>query len=47
MTEPTIQVTQQDILAILGSKEVEIQMLRMQLAAANAKIAELTPKQPE
>ena len=44
MTEPTIHVTNQDVLAILGAKEVEIQMLRMQLAQAQAQIVKLTPK---
>ena len=44
MTEPTIQVTDKDVLAILGSKEVEIQILRGQLAQAQAQIVKLTPK---
>ena len=44
MTEPVVNVTQQDVLAILGAKEVEIQMLRVQLSAAQAQVVKLTPK---
>ena len=35
---------QDQIAAIIGAKELEIISLRMQLAQANARIAELTPK---
>ena len=45
MTEPTINVTDKDVLAILGAKEVELQMLRLALSQAQAKIVELTPKE--
>ena len=44
MTEPTIQVTDKDVLAILGATYVELQMLRGQLAQAQAQIVKLTPK---
>ena len=37
MNEPNFQVGPDQLLAIIGAKEVEIQMLR-------AKVAELTPK---
>ena len=47
MTEPVIQVTDKDVLAILGAAYVEIQMLRGQLAAAQAQIVKLTPKPEE
>ena len=44
MTEPTITVDPNQVVFMLGQKEVEIQILRAQLAEANAKIAALTPK---
>ena len=44
MTEPTIQVTDKDVLAILGAAYVELQVVRGQLAAAQAQIVKLTPK---
>ena len=47
MSEPVVQVTDKDVLAILGAKEVEIQMLRQALAQAQAKIKELTPDKAE
>ena len=45
--EPDFKVTQDQVLAILGAKEVEIQILRQQLSQAQAKIVELTPKNLE
>ena len=44
MTEPTITVDPNQVVFMLGQKEVEIQILRAQLAEANAKISALTPK---
>lgn len=44
MTEPVIQVTDTDVLAILGAKEVELTMLRRQLSALQAQVVKLTPK---
>jgi hypothetical protein len=47
MTEPVIPVTQNDVLAILGAKEVEIQMLRGKVAQLEAQVVKLTPKPEE
>lgn len=44
MTEPIIQITDKDVLAILGSKEIELTVLRQQVAQLQAKVKELTPK---
>jgi hypothetical protein len=44
MTEPVIQVTDKDVLAMLGSAYVEMNILRAQLAQAQAQIVKLTPK---
>ncbi len=45
MTEPTINVTDKDVLAILGAKEVEIQVLRGQVAQLQAQNAKLAANQ--
>ena len=37
------QVSPQDLLLIIGEQSVEIRVLKMQLAARDAKIKELTP----
>lgn len=39
-----MQFTQDQIAAIIGSKELELISLRMQLAAANEELAKLKPK---
>ena len=44
MSEPTITVDPNQVVFMLGQKEVEIQILRAQLAEANANIDALTPK---
>ena len=44
MDEPNFQVGPDQLLAIIGAKEVELQMLRQRLAQAEAKIEALTPK---
>ena len=44
MNEPTINVTDKDVLAILGAKEVELQMLRQALSLAQKKLEELEAK---
>ena len=51
MTEPTITVDPNQVVFMLGQKEVELQLTRARadraeakLAEANAKIAALTPK---
>ena len=43
MSEPTIQVNTDQILAILGSKEVEIQLLRARVSQLEAEVKKLTP----
>ena len=42
MDEAEVTVTVEQLMAIVGQKEVERMLLQRQLAAANAKIAELT-----
>lgn len=42
-----IEFNQDQIAAILGTKELEIIGLRMQLAQALARVKELTPPEPE
>ena len=44
MSEPTITVDPNQVVFMLGQKEVEIQILRARLIEAEAKIVELTPK---
>lgn len=44
MTEPVTQVTDKDVLAIIGAKEVELVMLRQQVVQLQAKVKELTTK---
>lgn len=44
MIEPTHEVTQAQVLQILGAKEVEIQVMRAQIAQLQAQVAKLTPK---
>ncbi len=44
MTDPLIQVTDKDVLAMLGALYVELQMTRAQLAAAQA---QQKPQQPD
>ena len=44
MTEPTLTVDPNQVVFMLGQKEVEIQILRARLIEAEAKIVELTPK---
>ena len=44
-SEPVEQVTPQDVLAMLGSLYVEVQVLRSKLLQANKRIEELTPKE--
>ena len=46
--EPDFKVSQDQVLSILGAKEVEIQILRQKLLQAQTKIDELTKeKKPE
>ena len=42
--EPTFSVDPNQVVFMLGQKEVEIQILRARLIEAEAKIVELTPK---
>ena len=46
MNEPNIQVTPADLFAMIGEQAVELRLLRSQIAVKDAKIAELTPKEP-
>ena len=46
MTEPNTEVNISQVLQILGAKEVEIQVMRAQIAQLQAKVVELTPKPP-
>ncbi len=39
------QITTQDLLLLLGQKEVEIAVLRQELAQAKAKLEEKAPKE--
>ena len=44
MNEPTHEVNMAQVLQILGSKEIEIQVQRAQIAQLQAQVAKLTPK---
>ena len=41
MSEPVMQVSQDQILAMLGAKEVENQLLRMRVSQLEKKVTEL------
>lgn len=44
MNEPTVQVTDKDVLAMLGAAHVELNILRSQVAALQQRVKELTPE---
>lgn len=45
MSNPTPNVSTQDLLAIIGMKEVELQMLRGQLVQAQQQLQTLTARE--